>query len=292
MKAINAILITTIVLGMGHAAGATTRYLASSGSDQTAQLQTLINQSVPYDTIVIQAGNHYFNGTVNQPVDHLTLSGASGAQMLKLNTSSLAVLDGRGNYASYSGIYIDGANRPEPCMRLFGSNCQLVNCTFRNSANTGLLIDHSNNNNIQGCFCYYNNICGISQWASSGNTIQNCQLHDNGAEGLTIDGGSNNCQVYGNWIHANNGPQHGVGGIGIDASNGANIHNNTIDYNGLNGVTLQNNLCCGCDGVNVHDNPNISYNQNWACYRNTRQPNTNFGWSNNTCTGNGVGVLF
>jgi len=280
------------LLATSSASFAATRYLAAGGNDQTGQLQTLINQSAQYDTIVIQAGSHYFGGTVNQPVDHLTINCDNGAQMLKLNTSSVSLLDGRGNYCTYNNLYIDGGNRPEPDMRLYGSNCSVINSTFRNSGHSGLLVDHSSGDTFRGCRFYYNTIVGLSQWASAGNNVQDCQMYDNGGEGLTIDGGSHNCQVHGNWIHHNNWSRNGVGGIGIDASNGANIYSNTIDANALNGVTVQNNLCCGCDGINVHDNPNISNNENWACYRNRRQPVTNFGWTNNNCTGNGVGVLF
>lgn len=111
-------------------------------------------------------------------------------------------------------------------------------------------------------------------------------MYENGAEGLTIDGGSHNCMVYGNWIHKNNLPHRGVGGIGIDASNGAWIYNNTIDYNGYDGIKFQNNLCCGDDGCRIYDNPNISYNEQCAVKFRLTYPVTNFGWWNNTCVGN------
>jgi parallel beta-helix repeat protein len=294
MKAttIQTVLFALACMTIGAASRANTWYLPSGTADQTAQLQAIINGAAPYDTIVLQSGTHYFNGLVTQPIDHLTFTGASGSQMLKIAGDSQPLLDGRGNYCTYSNIYIDGANGPQPDMRLYGSWCQVLNSTFRNSGNTGLLVNTSNYDTFQGDFCYYNGVAGISQWDSANNTVQSCQLHDNNGEGLTIDGGSNNCQVFGNWVHHNNWGNAGVGGIGIDGSNGADIYNNTIDYNALNGITLENNLPGGCNGVNVHDNPNISYNQNWACYRNTRQPNNNFGWTNNTCVGNGVGVLF
>ncbi|MBN2440775.1 MAG: hypothetical protein JXJ04_05500 [Spirochaetales bacterium] len=122
------------------ARGLVALYLPAGTGDQTAQFQSLINQSVPYGTIVVRSGTHYFGSTVDQPVDHLTITCESGAQLLKLLSSSVSLLDGRGNYCTYNNLYIDSANRPEPDMRLFGSNNQIYNSTFRNSVHSGLLV--------------------------------------------------------------------------------------------------------------------------------------------------------
>ncbi len=109
---------------------------------------------------------------------------------------------------------------------------------------------------------------------------------------MTIDNGSHNGTVYNCWVHENNSTG-GVGGIGIDGSNGANISDCTIDFSGSNGITFQNNLNMRDGGCNIHDNQNISNNGGAAVGIYKDHLVTNLGFSNNTCTGNpgGNGVV-
>ena len=207
-------------------------------------------------------------------------------------SGGVSCIDVNCSNSTLDNLYIDAGGRSQPCMRVYGSYNKISNSTFRNSGNdSGLLIQNCNHNTIAGCKAYYNYEVGISQWAATDNTIASCQMYENGAEGLTIDGGSHNCLVYSNWIHLNNKAHRGVGGIGIDASNGAQIHDNTIDYNGLDGVKFQNNLGQPDDGCQIYNNPNISYNEQWAVnFRNSGLV-THFGWWGNTCVGNPWGVF-
>jgi len=266
---------------------ATTRYLASGTSDQTTAFQSLVDLSVTGDVIIIQSGDHYLLGTVIVNKSGISLSGVTGNAIRKTGTVSCIDLTGSNN--TIDNIYIDGGGLAEPCMRVYGNYNTITNSTFRNSGNSGLLINSCNHNTISGCFAYYNYMVGISQWAHSDATISNCQMYENGAEGLTIDGGTHNNVVYGNWIHKNNLSHRGVGGIGIDESDGSQIYNNTIDYNGYDGIKFQNNLCCGDDGAQIYNNENISYNEWCAVKFRLVQPVTNFGWWGNTCVGNAGG---
>ncbi|MCX7985888.1 MAG: right-handed parallel beta-helix repeat-containing protein [Bacteroidales bacterium] len=263
---------------------AVTRYLDASSTDQTSLFQNLVNLCVAGDIIILRTGNHYLSGTVTVNKNSITIRGEANSIIRK--SGSVSCIDVRCNNSIFDNLYIDGGNRPEPCMRVYGNYNQILNSTFRNSGNTGLLIESCHHNIVQGCKAYYNYMCGISQWAHSDGTIRDCQLYENGAEGLTIDGGSHNCMVYGNWIHMNNRSHRGVGGIGIDGSNGAWIHDNTIDYNGYDGIKFQNNLGIVSDGCRIYNNQNISYNE-WCAVK-FRFPNlvTNFGWWGNTCVGN------
>jgi parallel beta-helix repeat protein len=273
------------IVGFTSQVHAATRYLPAGTQDQTALFQSLINQSVSGDTIVVQAGDHYLAGTAAVNKSGLRIVGENGNAVRK--TGSVSCIDVVAGGTTIDNIYIDGGNRPEPCMRVMNCNGnQILNSTFRNSGHSGLLIHFSNLNNIQGCKAYYNYIVGISQYGSSDNTIQWCQMYENGAEGLTIDVGSHNGRVHHNWIHKNNLPHRGVGGIGIDASNGAWIYNNTIDFNGFDGIKFQNNVCCGCDGVRIYDNENISYNESAAVRIRRTYPVTNLGFWGNNCVGN------
>jgi hypothetical protein len=270
-------------------AWAVTRYLPASTFDQTAAFQALINQSVAGDIIILRSGDHFLSGTVIINKNNITVRGENGNIVRK--SGNVSCIDLTGSYVVFDNVYIDSGNRPEPCMRVYGNYNNILNSTFRNSGNSGLLIHGCHHNNIQGCKAFYNFMVGISQWAHSDGTVRDCQMYENGAEGLTIDGATHNNRVFNNWIHLNNRQHRGVGGIGIDDSDGAWIYNNTIDYNGASGITFQNNLCCGSDGSRIFNNANISFNEQCAVMIRTTQPVTNLEFTGNNCVGNPGGVM-
>jgi hypothetical protein len=282
-------LVVTLLVLIGNQSWAVTRYLNSGTTDQTATFQTLVNQSVAGDIIIVRAGDHFLSGTVNINKSNITVRGENGNVIRK--SGNVSCIDITGSYNVIDNLYIDGGNRPEPCARLYGNYNNVLNSTFRNSGNSGLLIHGCHHNTIQGCKAFYNYMVGISQWAHSDGTVRDSQMYENGAEGLTIDGATHNNRVFGNWIHRNNLPHRGVGGIGIDDADGAWIYNNTIDYNGFSGITFQNNLCCGSDGSRIFNNANISFNQQCAVKIRTTQPVTNLEFTGNTCNGNPGGVM-
>ncbi|MEH6304322.1 right-handed parallel beta-helix repeat-containing protein [Olivibacter sp. CPCC 100613] len=280
---------------------ATTRYLAAqNGPDETSALQTLINQSVSGDIIIIQAGNHYFNGTVHINKNGLTIRGENNGTdptnyMRKAVTSSgqgVAVLDVDAGilHTVIDWIYIDGGMLPEPNLRVFGDDTKIYNSHFRNSGHSGILIHNANRIWMEGVKTYYNYVVGISQWGSSDNRIKNSQTYENGGEGITIDGGSHNCFVENVWIYKNNLSKRGVGAIGIDAANGANIFNCTIDQTNGHAIRFQNNLNQPDDGCQVYNNQ-ITNNQ--GCAISMRHPElvTNFGQWENTMTNNTGGSV-
>ena len=280
----------------GATLAAVTRYLtAQNGPDETAAFQTLINQSDAGDIISIKTGDHYFTGTVHvnksgliirgenngtDPTNFLRKAPAAPGQGVSVIDIDPGVLN-----TVIDWIYIDGGNLPEPDMRVYGNQTKIYNSHFRNSGNTGLLIHQANQLWIEGVKCYYNYMCGISQYGSSDNTISNSQTYENGAEGLTIDVYSHNCKVNNVWVHKNNKASRGVGGIGIDASNGAQIYNCTIDQTTGHGIRFQNNLNQPDDGCQIYNN-NISNNS--GCAISERHPAlvTNFGQWGNTMSGN------
>lgn len=285
-----------IALMATQSAPAKTVTVAASSSDQTAYFQAQVNSLVDGDTLVLAPGNHYISAYIDIWFNSGFISGAGGAVVRKISgsTSGLTV---HGNHNSIDQIEIDGGGSGThgPCMAVLnGTGNTITNSKFHNSGDdTGLLFDHTSLDVVQGCQCYYNYLCGISQSACTDQQILDGQMYDNGAEGLTIDNGSHNCTVHNCWIHQNNTGPHGVGGIGIDGSNGANISDCTIDYSGGNGITFQNNLNMIDDGCNIHDNPNISYNGNAAVGIYKAHLVTNLGYSNNTAVGNpgGNGVV-
>jgi hypothetical protein len=282
-------LVAALLTLVASHAWAVTRYLPASTFDQTAAFQALINQSVAGDIIILRSGDHFLSGTVIINKNNITVRGENGNIVRK--SGNVSCIDLTGSYVVFDNVYIDSGNRPEPCMRVYGNYNNILNSTFRNSGNSGLLIHGCHHNNIQGCKAFYNFMVGISQWAHSDGTVRDCQMYENGAEGLTIDGATHNNRVFNNWIHLNNRQHRGVGGIGIDDSDGAWIYNNTIDYNGASGITFQNNLCCGSDGSRIFNNANISFNEQCAVMIRTTQPVTNLEFTGNNCVGNPGGVM-
>ena len=266
--------------------------VVASSSDQTSYFQSQVNSLVDGDTLTIAPGNHYISAYIDIWFNSGHISGAGGAVVRKISgsTSGLTI---HGSHNTIDSIEIDGGGSGThgPCMAVLnGTGNHITNSKFHNSGDdTGLLFDHTSLDVVQGCQCYFNYLCGISQSASTDQQILDGQMYSNGAEGLTIDNASHNCTVHNCWVHQNNSGR-GVGGIGID---GSNISACTIDSNGNNGITFQNNLNMVDDGCNIHDNPNISNNGNAAVGILKAHLVTHLGYSNNTATGNpgGNGVV-
>ena len=279
----------------GPAALAKTVTIVASSSDQTSYFQAQVNSLADGDTLVIASGNHYISAYIDIWFNNGYINGAGS--VIRKVAGSTAGLTHHGNGDHIDQIEIDGGGSGTygPCLAVLNGTGNLItNSKFHNSgSDTGLLFDHTSFDTVQGCQCYYNYMCGISQNACTDQQILDGQMYGNGAEGLTIDNGSHNCTVHNCWIHQNNGAFRGVGGVGIDGSNGANISACTIDASGANGITFQNNLNLVDDGCNIHDNPNISNNGNAAVGIYKGHLVTHLGFSNNTCTGNpgGNGVV-
>ena len=266
-----------------------TYYLESGNEDQSNEFQALIDQMNSGDQLILKSGNHYLSRAVHVRASGLRIVGEEHSAIRRLisNKGASVVLEESANKTVIDRLYIDGGNGGDACMIVFSNENSIVNSTFRNAGVSGLLIHESHFNLVEGCKVFYNNMVGISQWKSSDNEIKYCQVYENGAEGITIDGHSHNSHIHHNWIHKNNLPIRGVGGIGIDASNGAQIHDNTIDFNGIAGITFQNNICGGCDGVTIYENQNISFNKGPGIkLRYNNQPISNLGYYSNNMNGN------
>lgn len=246
----------------GHA----TTFYQSAPSTNSA-FQTLINQATSGDIIILRTGSHYVNVPIRLPLgkDGITIRGEAGAVVRKApNSYNAAAFEITGNANTIDLLELDGGNLPEAGILIYGqrntvSNSSVHNCGSAAALGAGILLHNSGNpvcafNTVIGCKVYYNYMVGISQNGHSEGIIRDNQIYENGAEGLTVDINSHNCYVYNNYLHLNNTDNRGVGGVGVDASNGARIENNTIDYTRFkSGLTFQNNIG-GCDGVIVRNN--------------------------------------
>ncbi|MDB5013951.1 MAG: hypothetical protein JWQ25_2153, partial [Daejeonella sp.] len=285
----------------GTTISAVTRYQNAPGN--SASIQALVNQSGPGDLIILRSGSHYITTPIVLGVgkNSITIRGEAGTVVRKAtNSYNAAAFEISGNYNTVDLIEIDGGNLPEAGIIIYGqhntvSNSSIHNCGNSSAVGAGILMHNSGNpvcalNTIIGCKVYYNYMVGISQNGHSDGTIRDNQIYENGAEGLTIDIRSHNSYVYNNWIHLNNKNNRGVGGIGIDFSNGSIIDNNTIDYTAFkSGITFQNNIG-GCDG-NIIKNNRINNNAQYAIeQRFTQYSNTNISFTNNTMNANSLGT--
>ncbi|HYG38947.1 MAG TPA: right-handed parallel beta-helix repeat-containing protein [Cytophagales bacterium] len=266
-------------------------------------LQALVNQCVAGDIIILRAGSHYVTTPIVFGIGRngVTVRGENGAVVRKAQNSwNAAAFEISGNNNTIDNIDLDGGNLPEAGIIIYGqrntiSNSKIHNCGNSSAVGAGILLHNSGNpvcalNTVIGCKVYYNYMVGISQNGHSDGRIQDNQIYENGAEGLTVDIHSHNNYIFNNWIHRNNAANRGVGGVGIDFSNGNQLIGNTIDYTVFkSGITFQNNIG-GCDGTIVRDN-RINFNEGYGILeRFTQYQNTNSLFQNNELTGNRLGT--
>lgn len=282
---------------------ATTYYLAANSN--SADFQALVNSAVDGDLIMLRTGSHYVTAGINLPVgkNHLTIRGEAGAVIRKApNSSPVAAITITGNYNTIDLVELDGGDLPEAGIILYGqhntvSNSKVHNCGNATAKGAGILIHNLGSpvcalNTVIGCSVYYNYMVGVSQHGHSDGTIRDNRIYENGAEGLTIDILSHNCYVNNNTLDQNNKYNRGVGGIGIDDSNGARVIQNTISNTYYkSGVTFQNNVG-GCDGSIVTNNHLTSNAGYGILQRVTNFPNTNTDTTGNIYSGNALGTTF
>jgi len=282
---------------------AVTYYLAANSN--SAQFQALVNQAVAGDIIILRTGSHYITSSVRLPVgkNSITIRGEAGAVIRKAPyTVYQAAIEIKGNSNVIDLIELDGGNLPEAGILIYGqrnvvSNSKIHNCG--SAAAKGAAV-HLHNlgtpvcalNVVIGCKIYYNYMVGISQNGHSDGTIRDNHIYENGAEGLTVDIKSHNNYIYNNWIYKNNVYDRGVGGVGIDFSNGNRLDRNTIEHTYYrSGITFQNNIG-GCDGTIVSNNQ-LNYNAKYGILqRFTQYANTNTSITNNTYVGNTLGTTY
>jgi hypothetical protein len=172
------------------------------------------------------------------------------------------------------------------------TNIRVFNCGVDNNVGrrSNIILDGAHLNTFNSAWSNNSTWVGFSQWASSDNVFNSCVADNNGAEGLTIDGGSHNCRWWFGRLNGNNNRSRGVGGVGIDGSNGAWVRNAQIDgtAGGKSGVQFQNNVG-PCDGCIIRDNT-ISNSSAYGIKKRTcSYPVTNTTTTPNTFFGNALG---
>lgn len=270
----------------------------------TNLIQPAVAAAVVGETITLNPGVHIITGGININ-KRIILKGPAGGEnsvfIEKHNTTSqdiaaIFISEGvdsvrlenftlRGRNVGGPGIIVLSNSNVLSNVRVF--NCGVDNNTGRRS---NILFDGAHLNQINTCWSNNSSWVGFSQYGSSDNVFNSCVADNNGAEGLTIDGRSHNCRWWYGRINGNNNRSRGVGGVGIDWSNGAWVRNAQIDgtAGGRSGVQFQNNEG-PCDGCIIRDNT-ISNSSAYGIKKRTcSYPVTNTTTTPNNFFGNALG---
>ena len=267
----------------------------------TDNLQAVINSASPGSTIDLQAGTYYVSQTVTVN-KLLTIQGVGiGTIIQKTNgatadVAAFVIQDGI-NGCTLRDFRLLGQDQGGPGIMVFSDNNHLININVSDCGNnsaggpaswrSGILLDGAVSTELTGITSHHNSWVGISQNNSPETTITTADCFLNHGEGLTIDLGSDNCIVRNSLFNENNVSLRGVGGIGIDDVNGADIQFCTInDTHNLHGITFQNNVG-GEDGCIITNNTINNSAQDGIHVRNCVYAVTNTTIAQNTFSGNG-----
>jgi len=158
------------------------------------------------------------------------------------------------NASRQSYIDIDGINvYNSPYYGAKGSGGQyitLTNCEIAYSANGSVIFEYASNIVVSGCNVHHNNSAGpgsvmeaMSFLGAEQFQVINCDVHDNGKEGIVAKYGSTNGVISGNRSYANNGPN--------------------IYLDSVNSIQVSRNVCHGtasnkaCIGLSIESTYNI-----------------------------------
>jgi hypothetical protein len=268
----------------------------------TNNLQAVINSAAPGTTINLQAGTYYVSQgiTVTKP---LIIQGVGMTTIIQktngaaADVAAIVIAEGV-NGATLRDFRLLGQDQGGPGIMVFGNNNTLLNVNVsdcgNNTANgpgswrSGVLLDGAVNTTLTNVTSHHNSWVGISQHSSPETHITGADCFLNHGEGLTIDLGSDNCIVRNSLFNENNVSLRGVGGIGIDDVNGADIQFCTINgTKTLHGITFQNNVG-GEDGCIIKNNTINNSAQNGIRVKNCQFTVTNTTISLNTFSGNGA----
>ncbi|QYA24687.1 hypothetical protein G3I01_03900 [Gramella sp. MT6] len=273
----------------------TRNHFINAPSDNS--IQAVVDRARKGDTITLSSGTHRVSTTVffNKPIiiigedaENTVVEKHNGYSedivAFWIDSDSVVMknfeLDGRG--LGGPGIIIKTNNN------LF-ENIYLHNCGNDDVKSGGFIFDNAFLNIIRNSRADNNRMVGFSQNDSADNEFHEVSASGNGAEGLTIDIGSHNCIVKDSSFSGNNAKAGGVGGIGIDDSNGALIDNCLIEGTLFekSGITFQNNVGPD-DGCRIWNSTFRNNSLHGVFLRNCNYPVTNLGLQDNVFENNGA----
>lgn len=287
-----ALLIT--LLASGHAREIT----VAAGRDK---LQGAVAGAAPGDVIKLANGIHEITGTVVVNTSDITIVGTNRTQTV-ISKKNAAGADIAGIVSNVDSVQltnftIRGNGTGGPCILMYGNRQNINNvtasgCGNNNVRSSGIMLHTAHESFIGSVNSSGHRMVGVSQFDSSNNTIDFVTANNNGAEGLTVDVGSHNSRIFNSTFSGNNTADGGVGGVGIDASNGVIMNRNTVSGTKFrSGITLQNNVA-GEDGLNITGNTIRNNAGHGMLVRNCGKPVTNSALDPNNYSGNGLNPPF
>lgn len=234
----------------------------------TNNIQAAINSASPGSTINLQAGTYYVSQviTLNK---NIIIQGVGMTTIIQKTNGTSAdvaafVIPDGVNGCTLRDFRLLGQDQGGPGIMVFSDSNHLINVNVSDCGNnsaggpgswrSGIILDGAAYNELTNVKSHHNSWVGISQNNSPGSSITGADCFLNHGEGLTIDLGSDNCIVRNSLFNENNVSTRGVGGIGIDDVNGADIQYCTINgTKNLSGITFQNNVG-GEDGCIIKNN--------------------------------------
>jgi Right handed beta helix region len=278
----------------GHAREIT----VTAGRDK---LQGAVASAAPGDVIKLANGTHEITGTVVINTPDIQIVGASRGTTI-ISKRNAAGADIAGIVSNVDSVLltkftIRGNGTGGPCILMYGNrqnsnDVTATGCGNNTVRSSGIMLHTSHEGFVGNVNSSGHRMVGLSQFDSSNNTIDGVTANNNGAEGLTVDVGSHNSRIYNSTFSGNNTADGGVGGVGIDASNGVIMNRNTVSGTKFrSGITLQNNVA-GEDGLNITGNTIRNNAGHGMLVRNCGKPVTNSALGPNTYSSNGLNPAF
>lgn len=273
----------------------------------TNNIQAFINAATPGTTINLQAGTYYVSQTITVNKNLIIQGVGMNTIIQKTNgtaadVAAIVIQDGV-NGCTVRDFRLLGQDQGGPGIMVFSNDNHLINVNVSDCGNnsaggpaswrSGILLDGAAHTELTNVKSHHNSWVGISQHSSPETTINGADCFLNHGEGLTIDLGSDNCIVRNSLFNENNVSLRGVGGIGIDDVNGADIQFCTInDTRTLHGITFQNNVG-GEDGCIIKNNTINNSAQDGIRVKNCTHAVTNTTIAQNSFSGNrGTNVVW
>jgi parallel beta-helix repeat protein len=254
-------------------------------------IQSAVNVSNPFDTIIVRDGTYTEN--VDVDVDNVTIRSENGSANCFVNALSNTdhVFEVTADYVNISGFTVQGATDSGQAGICLGSNVDHCNISENTASYNvyGIYLGFSSNNNFTNNTASYNDHGIYLSLGSNSNYFTNNTANSNGLYGIYLFYSSNNYLTsntasnneYGIWLYSssinhltgNNVSYNTNRGIFLDSSSINNyLTGNIASSNNISGIYLDSS------SINNYLTGNIASNNGVGIYLDSS--------SNNHLTGN------
>jgi len=125
-----------------------------------------------------------------------------------------------------------GIKNPQNAIIVNGNNVKIKNCVLENFANSGILVNVSDNNILENIESY-NSPYGLIIKNANNNTINSSNIHDNNYSGISIISSNTN------WVIDSNFVSNRIAGVNLTNSDYNNIDGSTFQTTDQSGIVIQ-----------------------------------------------------